>query len=56
MNKTLVSALLIAGLAGCAASPDLPATYALEAKRPEGLASVSLTLSGKDLEKVSDYE
>lgn len=56
MNKTLLSALLVAGLAGCAASPDLPATYVLDAKRPEGLAIVSLTLSGKPLDKVSDYE
>lgn len=56
MKNTLLSALLITGLAGCATSPDLPATYALDAKRPEGLAIVSLTLSGKPLEKVSDYE
>ncbi|MBK9348961.1 MAG: hypothetical protein IPN05_01640 [Sulfuritalea sp.] len=56
MNKTLLPALLVVGLAGCAASPDLPSTYALDSKRSEGLAIVSLTLSGKPLDKVSDYE
>ena len=56
MNKLLLFALFVAGLAGCAASPDLPATYTLDAKRQEGLVIVSMTLSGKSLEKVSDYE
>ena len=56
MKKALLCALLVASLAGCAASPDLPATYALDSKRPEGLAIVSLTLSGKALDMVSDYE
>lgn len=56
MNKSLLSALLVASLVGCAASPDLPATYTLDAKRQEGLVIVSMTLSGKSLEKVSDYE
>lgn len=56
MNKSLLPALLVAGLAGCAASPDLPSTYTLDSNRAEGLAIVSLTLSGKPLEKVSDYE
>lgn len=56
MNKMLLPTLLVVGLAGCAASPDLPSTYVLDAKRPEGLAVVSLTLSGKPLDKVSGYE
>ena len=56
MRKTLLSALLVAGLSGCAASPDLPSSYALDSNKPEGLAIVSLTLSGKPLEKVSGYE
>ena len=56
MKKTLLSARLVAGLVGCAASPDLPSTYTLDSNRPEGLAIVSLTLSGKPLEKVSGYE
>jgi hypothetical protein len=52
----LLSALLVAGLSGCAASPDLPSSYALDSNKPEGLAIASLTLSGKPLEKVSGYE
>lgn len=56
MNKSLLPVLLVAGLAGCAASPDLPSTYTLDSNRPEGLAIVSLTLSGKSLDKVTDYE
>ncbi len=56
MKKTLLSALLVAGLTGCAAAPDLPSTYSLDPNRLEGLAIVSLTLSGKPLDKVSDYE
>lgn len=56
MTKTLLSSLLIAGLAGCAASPDLPSKYALDSSKPEGLAIVSMTLIGKPLEKVSSYE
>ena len=56
MIKTLLSSLLIVGLAGCATSPDLPSAYTLDPNRPEGLAIVSLTLSGKPLEKVSGYE
>lgn len=56
MIKTLLSSLLIAGLAGCAASPDLPSKYTLDSSKPEGLAIVSMTLSGKPLEKMSGYE
>ncbi|CAB1369054.1 hypothetical protein [Denitratisoma oestradiolicum] len=56
IKRTLLSSLLMAGLAGCAASPDLPSAYTLDSNRPEGLAIVSLTLSGKPLEKVSGYE
>jgi hypothetical protein len=56
MNKSILPALLVTGLAGCAAAPDLPSTYTLDSKQSEGLAIVSLTLSGKPLEKVSDYE
>lgn len=56
MNNSLLPVLLVAGLIGCAASPDLPSTYTLDTNRPEGLAIVSLTLSGKSLDKVTDYE
>lgn len=56
MNRSLLPTLLVAGLASCAASPDLPSTYSLDSNKPDGLAIVSLTLSGKPLEKVSGYE
>lgn len=56
MHKALLSALLVVGFAGCAASPDLPSTYVLDSNSSEGLAVISLTLSGKPLEKVSHYE
>lgn len=56
MNHPFFSLLLTLGLAGCAAVPDLPPNYAPEAHRSEGLAIVSLTLSGKPLKDVSGFE
>lgn len=56
MNPLLFPALLAIGIAGCAAAPDLPATYVLDANQPEGLAIVSLTLTGKPLDKVADFK
>lgn len=55
MNRTLIQALLVLSLAGCAATSDLPAAYTLDAKRQEGLAIVSLTLSGKAMDKISSF-
>lgn len=56
MNRTLIPALLVLSLAGCAATSDLPAAYTLDAKRQEGLAVVSLTLSGRTLDKIASFE
>jgi hypothetical protein len=56
MKRLLVPVLLTLGLIGCASSPDLPAGYALDPGRPEGLAIVSLTLTGKQLNRISVFE
>lgn len=56
MKRTHISILLVATLAGCAASPDLPSNYALETSQPEGLAVVSLTLSGMPMNQVASFE
>lgn len=56
MKHLLVTALIALGVAGCASAPDLPAKYALNAERQEGLAIVSLTLAGKPLDKISGFE
>lgn len=56
MNHWLTPVLLAAGLAGCATAPDLPPDYALDPSGPEGLAIVSLTLSGKAWDKVESFD
>lgn len=55
MKALLIPALLALGLAGCAAAPDLPANYALNEARQEGVAIVSLTLDGKSLDQVESF-
>jgi hypothetical protein len=56
MKPLLISVLIALGVAGCASAPDLPAKYALNADRPEGLAIASLTLAGKPMENISAFE
>ncbi len=56
MNRILFPVLFVIGLAGCAATADLPPAYVLDAKRPEGLAIVSLTMTGRALDKMSGFE
>lgn len=56
MNIYVVTTAVAFALAGCAAAPDLPSTYAIDANRSEGLAIVSLTLTGRSLDKVSNFE
>lgn len=55
MKRTLLS-LLTLSLAGCGATSDLPSDYALDPNAEQGLVVASLTLSGKDLAKVSSFE
>lgn len=56
MNHFLIRALLAISLGGCAATSDLPHAYTLDAEHGEGLAIVSLTMSGKVLDTVSSFE
>ncbi|MDO8455363.1 MAG: hypothetical protein Q7T07_00415 [Burkholderiaceae bacterium] len=55
MKSLSYSVVVVIGLAGCAAAPDLPSTYVLDASQPEGLAIVSLTLTGKRLDRISAF-
>ena len=55
MKKQLIAASLILGLAGCAATPDLPAGYTPNEARQEGVAIVSLTLGGKPLNRMESF-
>ncbi len=55
-SRNLIPALFALCLFGCAASHDLPPGYTLDAKSQEGLIIVSLSLSGKELDKVSSFE
>jgi hypothetical protein len=55
MKRTHFPALIALALAGCATTADLPANYALDADQPEGLAVVSLTLSGMPLNRVNSF-
>lgn len=55
MKQILVLSTLILTLSGCGTVSDLPPGYALGAQDTEGLAIVSLTLSGKDLGQVSNF-
>lgn len=56
MKQGLMLSTLVVTLAGCGTVSDLPRGYALGAGDDEGLAVVSLTLSGKSLERVSSFE
>lgn len=56
MKQSFVVGALALALAGCASVSDLPPGYAPRAQDAEGLAVVSLTLSGKDLNRVSSFE
>lgn len=56
MNRLLFAVLLSTTLAGCATAPDLPQNYTLDVSRAEGIAIVSLTLTGMQLDKTSDVE
>lgn len=55
MNRTLIPAALVVGLTACTTVSDLPRDYAVGANG-DGLAIVSLTLSGKTLDRVSSFE
>lgn len=56
MKQIFVVGALIFALSGCASVSDLPPGYAPSAQDAEGLAVFSLTLSGKDLSRVSSFE
>lgn len=56
MNSYSISTAFALALVGCAAAPDLPPNYALDAGRGEGLAVVSLSLSGKAFERITEFE
>lgn len=55
MKQLLIPTLLAIGLAGCASAPELPANYTLDAGRQEGIAIISLTLSGKPIDRVESF-
>lgn len=56
MKRILTPLALILTVAGCSTVSDLPPGYRLGAQGAEGLAIVSLTLSGKDLGRVESFE
>lgn len=56
MVGKLIGTMLLAGLAGCGAGRDPPSGHALDTEDTQGLAIVSLTLSGKPLAEVSSFE
>lgn len=56
MKSLSYSIVLIIGLAGCAAAPDLPAAYVPDESKPDGLAIVSMTLTGRSLDKISEFK
>lgn len=53
---TTAATLAALALAGCAGLADLPPNYTLDPDRAEGLAVISMTLSGKSLDKISRFE
>lgn len=56
-QRILTAIMISAGLAGCATTvPDLPPNFALDSNRTEGLAVVSLTLTGKSFNQVISFE
>lgn len=56
MKQSLLLGALLISLSGCGTVSDLPPGYTLAAQNAEGLAIVSLTLSGKDLGQVERFE
>lgn len=56
MKSLSCSMVLAIGLAGCATAPDLPSKNALDASKPDGLAIVSMTLTGRSLDKISVFQ
>ncbi|MFA6311030.1 MAG: hypothetical protein WCV99_06935 [Sterolibacterium sp.] len=55
MKQILLLSTLIVALSACGTLSDLPPGYSLDTQDAEGLAVVSLTLSGKDLGQVSSF-
>lgn len=55
MNQILLLSTLVSTLSACGTVSDLPPGYRLGTQDAEGLAIVSLTLSGKDLDRVSSF-
>jgi hypothetical protein len=55
MKSLCYSVVAVIGLVGCAAAPDLPSTYVLDASQTEGLLIGSLTLSGRRLDRISAF-
>ena len=56
MKNYLSVGVVILAVSGCVSMRDVPAGYALSERSNEGLAVVSLTLSGKDLDNVYRFE
>jgi hypothetical protein len=56
MSRSLIALFSIAALAACSTVSDLPPGYRLDAQDRHGVAVVSLTLSGKNLSRVSSFE
>lgn len=57
MQKNLaVAAFTALGLGACAGTTDLPRSYTPEANRSEGLAVISLAVSGKEFSQVTGFE
>lgn len=56
MKSLCYCVVAVIGLVGCAAAPDLPSTYVLDASQPEGLMIVSLTLTGRRLDRISAFK
>ena len=55
MKQILLLSTLVFTLSACGTLSDLPPGYSLGTQDDEGLAVVSLTLSGKDLDQVSSF-
>lgn len=57
MKKNFVVIALVAlGVAACAGTTNIPRSYALDAGASEGLAVVSLSLVGKNIDQVVGFE
>lgn len=55
MKRFLLLIMLVLTLSACGTVSDLPPGYRLGTQDTEGLAIVSLTLSGKDIDRVSSF-